>query len=497
MSAHEMYAQPYKMNTSDNTVYKPLVKDIPPEIGHGQKRPITTWFLYFAAITSNLAQLTLGLMGAWMSPVSEQILSTDMAVNPLGKPVTILQLSLIGASQPSGSVIGPLLIGKCFDIFGRKPTLLCLCLIMTISLILLSFSSIIYMYIPLLFIVGLCAGAMNVGLPVYTGEIAEDHNRGRFTCLVQVGLPIGMMLSFLTGPYLSVKYYTLICAIPVALNAILFATILPESPIQLIKFKRLYQAQDVLRRLRQKSPKEVEIEVSRIQNELAITSSSKQGGCSKILSDKSSRNGFIVAVGAYNLLVLGGSQSMTSYLQPIFDKADSPIPSNICALLVTIVQIFCYLGSSLIVEKVGKRNLILFSTSTSIIPLSLFGLYFQLKYSGYTFVEQHTWFPVVALVVFATVNNIGNASVPIALMNDLFTNQVKATAVSSIVLAFGILNSIVTFGIPLVMETIGIQWCFWIFAGNCVLGTIFVYYLVPETANKTISEIQDILKNLI
>ncbi|CAG9830118.1 unnamed protein product [Diabrotica balteata] len=411
-------------------------------------------------LITNLAQLTLGLMGAWMSPVSEQILSTDMDVNPLGKPVTILQLSLIGASQPSGSVIGPLLIGRCFDIFGRKPTLLCLCLIMTISLILLSFSSIIYMYIPLLFIVGLCTGAMNVGLPVYVGEITEEHNRGRFTCLVQVGLPIGMMLSFLTGPYLSVKYYTLICAIPVALNAIFFATILPESPVQLIKFKRLYQAQDVLGRLRQKSPKEVEIEVSRIQNELAITSNSKQGGCSKLLSDKSSRNGFIVAVGAYNLLVLGGSQSMTSYLQPIFDKADSPIPSNICALLVTIVQIFCYLGSSLFVEKVGKRNLILFSTSTSIIPLSLFGLYFQLKYSGYTFVEQCTWFPVVALVVFTTVNNIGNASVPIALMNDLFTNQVKATAVSSIVLAFGILNSIVTFGIPLVMETIGIQWCF-------------------------------------
>ncbi|XP_028137672.2 facilitated trehalose transporter Tret1 [Diabrotica virgifera virgifera] len=497
MSAHEMYAQPYKMSTSDSTVYKPLVKDIPPEIGHSQNGPKTTWFLYFAAITSNLAQLTIGLMGAWMSPVSEQILSTNMDVNPLGKPVTILQLSLIGASQATGSVIGPLLIGKCYDIFGRKPTLLYLCLTMTTSLILLSFSSTIYLYIPLLFIAGVCNGAMNVGLTVYVGEITEDHNRGRFICLVQVGVPIGMMLSFLTGPYLSVKYYTLICAIPVALNAIFFATILPESPIQLVKFKLLRQAQDVLGRLRQKSPKEVEIEVTRIQNELAITSNNKQGGCFKLLSDKSSRNGFIVAVVTYNMLVLSGSQSMTSYLEPIFDKAESPIPSNICALLVTIVQIFCYLGSSVFVEKVGKRNLILFSTSTSIIPLILFGLYFQLKYSGFTFVEQHTWFPIVALVVFTLVNNIGNASVPAALMNDLFSNQMKATAVATTVLSSGILNSIVTFGIPLVMETVGIQWCFWIFAGNCVLGTIFVYFLVPETINMTIAEIQDILRNLI
>ncbi|XP_028137674.2 facilitated trehalose transporter Tret1-like [Diabrotica virgifera virgifera] len=485
------------MSTSDSTVYKPLVKDIPPEIGPSQNRPITTWFLYFAAITSNLAQLTIGLMGAWMSPVTEQILSTNIDVNPLGKPVTILQLSLIGASQPAGSVIGPLLIAKFYDIFGRKPTLLCLCLIMTSSLILLSFSSTIYLYIPLLFIVGLCTGALNVGFPVYVGEITEDHNRSRFTCLVQTGLPIGMMLSFLTGPYLSVKYYTLICAIPVALNAIFFATILPESPVQLIKFKLLRQAQDVLGRLRQKSPKDVEIEVIRIYDELAITSNRKQGGCTKMLSDKSARNGFIVAIVTFNILVLSGSQSMTSYLQPIFDKAESPIPSNICALLVTIVQIICYFASSVIVEKVGKRNLILFSTSTSIIPLTLFALYFQLKYSGYNFVEQYTWFPVVALVVFTTVNNIGHGSVPIAFMNDLFINQVKAIAVSSIVLSFGILNALVTFGIPLIMETVGIQWCFWIFAGNCVLGTIFVYFLVPETTNKSIAEIQDILKKLI
>lgn len=436
------------------------------------------------------------MMASWISPISEKLLIDRSELNPLGVSITTVQLALLGASQSIGSFIGPLLLSKLFDIFGRKKCLTVLYFIVTISIVTLAYSTDLIIYYASLFICGVCVGGVNVGQPVYISEICEDHNRGKMSCLGFVGYPLGTVICFLIGPYLSFKYFTVLCALPIAINALCFLTIVPESPIFSVKVHDIRGAKQILRKLRDKSCKEIELEIDKIQYELQETTNSK-GGCSQILTDRSSRNGLIIALGSYNLFNISGMAALTAYLQPVFNKVETSISSNICAVFVSTVQILCYIAAASGVERWGRRNILLFSVSASIIPLFIIGLYFHLKLKGYAIVESCNWIPVAGIGIFTVVNGFGTASVPVVIMNEFFTNQVKATATSIIVLVSGVVTALNLFGFPIIMESVGLGWCFWIFTSNCIVGSIFVYFFLPETKGKNLLEIQQILKQLI
>jgi len=41
---------------------------------------------------------------------------------------------------------------------------------------------------------------------------------------------------------------------------------------------------------------------------------------------------------------------------------------------------------------------------------------------------------------------------------------------------------------------LGIDGCYWMFAGWCAFGALFIHFFVPETKGKTLDEIQDYFK---
>ena len=45
------------------------------------------------------------------------------------------------------------------------------------------------------------------------------------------------------------------------------------------------------------------------------------------------------------------------------------------------------------------------------------------------------------------------------------------------------------------IEILGQAKCYWLFTSSCLLGTIFVYYYIPETKGKTLEQIQDLLNS--
>jgi len=42
-----------------------------------------------------------------------------------------------------------------------------------------------------------------------------------------------------------------------------------------------------------------------------------------------------------------------------------------------------------------------------------------------------------------------------------------------------------------IQEALTIQWCYWIFAIVCALGSVFVFIFLPETKGKTNEQIQE------
>lgn len=42
-------------------------------------------------------------------------------------------------------------------------------------------------------------------LPVFIGEVSESHNRGALSCMQGVFIALGLLFSYIAGPYLSVQ----------------------------------------------------------------------------------------------------------------------------------------------------------------------------------------------------------------------------------------------------------------------------------------------------
>lgn len=91
--------------------------------------------------------------------------------------------------------------------------------------------------------------------------------------------------------------------------------------------------------------------------------------------------------------------------------------------------------------------------------------------------------------------SLGTGPLPWAMLGELLPNRVK-TVLNSFVsclnwlLAFGVTKSF-----PSLEKAIGLPAVFWIYAVLCALGVIFVMFVLIETKNKTLQEIQIALRD--
>ncbi|CAG9830119.1 unnamed protein product [Diabrotica balteata] len=362
----------------------------------------TSAFLYFAAIIANLNFITLGTVIIWVSPVTSKLRSEDPDENPLGAPITTIELSFVGSLSQIGMVVGTLVFERVLNKFGRK-----MCL--------------------------------NI-----------------FTVL-------------------------LVCA-------------LPESPVYLIIKKNRPAAELALNQFLKQDSIRVKEVADKIEFNLSQITKTEKTNITVIFTDRAARNGFIAACVLMILTATCGLPSIMSYLQPIFDAAGTEVSGSIYAIIVGFIQVLLYFIASVLVEKWGRRPLLLFSSIASTIPLLILGAYFYFQSIGSSFVNHITWFPVVGIIVLVVTAVIGICSVSLAYMNDVFTSNIKATAISLIYFVSGLVLAASVFLFPIIEEQIGLAWSFWIFSILSGLGFIFIYFRVPETKGKNILEIQEILR---
>lgn len=78
-------------------------------------------------------------------------------------------------------------------------------------------------------------------------------------------------------------------------------------------------------------------------------------------------------------------------------------------------------------------------------------------------------------------------------MGELFANDIKGVAGSAAGAFNWSLAFLVTSTFALMNETFGNGQTFWVFSGFCILGTLFVFFFVPETKGRSLADIQRML----
>ena len=156
------------------------------------------------------------------------------------------------------------------------------------------------------------------------------------------------------------------------------------------------------------------------------------------------------------------------------------------------MQFIATFVSVMVVDKLGRRLLLLVSATVMAAATIAMGVYFYLKDHGGN-VSNLGWLPVCSLCVFIVMFSIGFGPVPWLMMGELFSSDIKGVAGSiagttNWVLAFIVTKTFVDLRIAL-----GSGETFWLFSGITLVGVLFVFVFVPETKGKSLNEIQDIL----
>ncbi|XP_014469649.1 PREDICTED: facilitated trehalose transporter Tret1-like [Dinoponera quadriceps] len=442
----------------------------------GRKR-----FQFLASLCAGIIGVQSGITLTWTSPILPYLMSDASFLPELSES----QISWITSLLALGAIVGAVPAGKIADRIGRKWSIILTTVPFATSWLILIFTrDVVSIYIAR-FVGGIGAGAACVLVPVYIGEIAQASIRGALTAFFPILLSLGIVLSFVAGAYCPYATFNSICC-ALLLPLVLSAPFIPESPIWLVQQGRKAQVTKVLLTLRG-SKYDITDEITVLQDDVGKVMN-VQGGFKDLIGTKAGRRAIIVCVGLMSFQQLCGVDAILFYTVTIFQEANSTVDPFVASIIVGLVEVFITIIVATVIDRFGRKPLLIISGATMTIDLAILGYYFKLKNEGD--VSAIGWLPLTCLSAFNVFFSIGYGSVPFTVISEIFPPQTKGVASSMSIVVHWSLVFAVTKLFPSMEDGMGPAATFWTFACFTAASTVFAYFLVPETKGKTLQEIQ-------
>lgn len=389
--------------------------------------------------------------------------------------------SVVMAMALWGTVIGAIFGGIPTNSLGRKNTLIIIGVLYFVSAVGSALVNDPVSFALFRFLGGLGVGASTIAAPAYVSEIAPADQRGKLVSLYQFNIVLGILIAFLSNYLLRNtgaqpwRWMVGVEAIP-ALIYILFVVFIPRSPRWLIAKGREKEAQKVLHII---NP---EINASDKLAEIRHQAESEKTGENIFM--KKYRFPLILAFLVAFFNQLSGINAFLYYAPRIFESAGlgestallSSIGIGVVNLLFTLLGVF-------LIDRLGRKQLMLFGSIGYIISLSLVAAAFFLDWGG-------LWVPAF-LFLFIASHAVGQGAVIWVFISEIFPNKLRASGQAFGSSTHWVLAAIIPSMIPFLFSSIGPGYVFAFFAFMMLLQLFFVIFMMPETKGKTLEELSD------
>lgn len=390
-----------------------------------------------------------------------------------------------------GGMIGGSLIGIAANKFGRKKGLLLNNIFVFLSAALLGISKYTSLYELIIFgrfLIGINCG-FNAGLaPMYLSEISPIKRRGAVGTVYQLILTISILISQLLGLNSvlgSDNLWPVLLAFIVvpAVVQVIMLPFCPESPTYIQEKKSQEEARKALVWLRGKS--DVEEEINEIKTENEQMKLIPKVTVKEMVTNPSLRAPLMIAVVIMIAQQFSGINAAMFFSTKIFKDAKlGERNAQLATLLMGFVNVLMTVVSLLLVEKFGRKTLLLVGFGGMFLVTLLLTLSLAL-------INQFQWlsyFCVVFVNIFVILFAVGPGSIPWFLVNELFNQSARHTACSIAVTTNWTATFFIGLGFLPVQGLIKF-YVFLIFAVCQILSFLFIWFYVPETKQKPISEI--------
>jgi len=394
-----------------------------------------------------------------------------------------------------GAVTGALTGGPLSDRFGRRPITLLAALIFAVGAIAAALSPTVGILVLARFILGLGVGLASLIVPLYIAEIAPPDTRGGLVSLNQLMITIGILLSYIVGvlftPIEGWRWMFGVAVIP-ALVLGIGMFFLPESPRWLVKNGKLDKARLVLARSRVES--EVETEMRQMEELERLEREQAQTGYKELLTPWI-RPALIIGVGLAIFQQITGINTVIYYAPTILEIVGFSAAGAIAAtaLGVGVVNVGFTILAVRIIDRVGRRPLLIIGLIGMTISLALLGLVFSLESTS----AAAGLLATICLALYIASFAISLGPIFWLMISEIYPLSIRGSAMSVAAICNWGSNFIVALTFPVLLAALGGAGAFWLFAAIGVVAWLFVFFMVPETKGRSLEEIEADLRGAV
>ncbi|HSV23441.1 MAG TPA: sugar porter family MFS transporter [Xanthobacteraceae bacterium] len=436
-------------------------------------------FVYIAATFAALGGLLFGYDTGVISG-AELFLKNDFTLSTFA-------LEVIVSGVLAGAAVGALLGGRLADLFGRRKLLIVTAIIFGVGGIVCAIATSPAILVIGRIIVGLGIGLASGTVPVYISEVSPADARGWQVSLFQLAITVGILLAYIVDyAFASIQGWRWMFGLAVVPAAIfgMGMLFLPESPRWLARRGHHEKARAMLTRIRGTS--DVSAELQEIERSLAHAD--ERGRLSDLFAP-SVRPALVVGIGLAIFQQVTGINTVIYYAPLIIQSAG--ISSESGAILATagigLVNVLMTIVAMWLIDRVGRRPLLLVGTAGMVATLGLLGLAFHT--SGKS--GELVWLAVISMMVYVASFAISLGPIFWLLIAEIYPLKIRSSS-EGLAAAFNWgSNLLVSLTFLTLLEMIGSARTFWLYGLFAIAAWIFSYFRVPETKGRTLEEIEE------
>lgn len=372
-----------------------------------------------------------------------------------------------------GALTGSCFAGAIADWLGRKTALQIAAFLFCASSLGVFFSS---SYSSLLFyrwVAGVAAGISAILVPLYLAEIAPSSSRGGFVSMFQLAVTIGTLAAYLVNILFQSSGHwraMLGFAAPIAFFQGLALVVVPETPVWLFGKGKMEEGKKNLIRLQGVFAPMVYRETKTSLLRAVFTP----------LVRPLLWIGLLLAT----FQQLSGINAVIYFSPKIFTEAGVVNPM-FPTLVVAVVNILATLGSLFLVDRWGRKKLLILSQLGIVIALFVIFLGFA------TNVALVDLLAVGAVLLYVGFYSVGIGPVTWVVISEIFPFAIRAKAMAVMTFFSWLTNYVVVLTFPLLLQSWGAAGSFFMYWVLGILGLLLFFRFVPETKGSDLENNND------
>ncbi|XP_062093039.1 polyol transporter 5-like [Humulus lupulus] len=467
------------------------------------RRPKKNIFAMACAILASMTSILLGYDIGVMSGAAIYI-KDDLKVSDTQIEILVGILNLY-------SLLGSAAAGRTSDWIGRRYTIVLAGAIFFAGALLMGFATNYSFLMFGRFVAGVGVGYALMIAPVYTAEVSPASSRGFLTSFPEVFINAGILLGYVSNyafsklpTHLGWRLMLGVGALPSVLLAV-GVLAMPESPRWLVMQGQLGEAKKVLDKTSD-SLEEATLRLADIKEAAGIPEhctddivqvskrSHGEGVWKELLVHPTPavRHILISAIGIHFFQQASGIDAVVLYSPRIFEKAG--ITSNDQKLLATVavgfVKTIFILTATFLLDRIGRRPLLLSSVAGMILSLGTLGI-------SLTIIDQSDeklmWAVVLSIAMvmcYVAFFSIGMGPITWVYSSEIFPLKLRAQGSSMGVAVNRVTSGVISMSFISLYKAITIGGSFFLFATVAIVAWVFFYTMLPETRGRTLEDME-------